>query len=67
MANKYPLAEQATLRLSKPVSDIVLAGQGVLLEELVLGLKSGQRTGRNASRISVRARVTGWKLVPFLR
>lgn len=60
---KYPLAEQATLKLSKPVSHIVLSGQGDLLESIVQGLKSAQRTGRNAHHTMVSARLTGWKPV----
>lgn len=60
---KYPLSEQATLKLSKPVSEIVLAGQGDLLESIVQGLKSAQRTGRNAHSVMVSAKLTGWKPV----
>ena len=63
----YPLAEQATLRLSKPVADIVASGGGELLETIVQGLKSAQRTGRNAHRIRCALKITGWKQTTFLR
>lgn len=64
---KYPLTEQATLKLSGPVDAIVERGQGDILEAVVQGMKSAHRTGRNAARVAFRGRQTGWRSVALVK